>query len=130
VSYCPKCGNKIEEGMSFCPKCGAALNVERVTAAPPQVRPAPYGWDEKTEEKSEKHEKREKGEKHEKREYGFIGPLIGGVILLFIGMGIYLRLTGYNSDVVGALFFVFIGVLVIAGGIYGAVVAGRRHPRT
>ena len=23
MSYCPKCGNKIDESMAFCPRCGA-----------------------------------------------------------------------------------------------------------
>jgi len=126
MSYCPKCGSKVEEGMSFCPKCGASLNVERVVNVPPTTGPT-YRRDEKTEEKSEKHEK---GEKHEKYEYGFMGPLIGGLILLFIGAALYLNATGYNAAILWALFFVLIGVLIIVGGIYGVIMAGRRHPRT
>ena len=89
-----------------------------------------YSRDEKTEEKSEKHEKHEKGEKHEKHEYGFMGSLIGGMIVLFIGAALYLSATGYNVAVLWALFFVLIGVLIIVGGIYGVIVAARRHPRT
>ena len=115
--------------MSFCPKCGAPLNVEKVVGATAGTGPT-YRRDEKTEEKSEKHEKHEKGEKHEKHEYGFLGPLIGGLILLFIGAALYLNATGYNATVLWALFFVLIGVIVIVGGIYGVIVAGRRHPRT
>ena len=129
MSYCPKCGSKVEEQMSFCPKCGAPLNVEKVATVTPESKPA-YRRDEKTEEKSEKHEKREKSEKHEKREYGFVGPLIGGVILLFIGASLYLTATGTNVLILWALFFVLIGVLIIVGGIYGVIMAGRRHPRT
>jgi len=129
MSYCPKCGNKVEEGMGFCPKCGAPLNVESVVSVTTETRPA-YRRDEKTEEKSEKQEKGEKGEKHEKHEYGFIGPLIGGVILLFIGAALYLDVAGYNAAILWALFFVLIGVLIIVGGVYGVIMAGRRHPRT
>jgi len=129
MAYCPKCGSKVEEDMSFCPKCGAPLNVEKVAGATAETRPT-YYRDEKTEEKSEKHEKQEKSEKHEKHEYGFMGPLIGGLILLFIGAALYLSATGYNVAVLWALFFVLIGVLIIVGGIYGAIMAGRRHPRT
>lgn len=133
--YCPKCGSKVDEEMTFCPKCGAPLKVEKVTTVAPETRPTTYRRDEKTEEKSEKHEKREKQEKHEKhekREYGFIGPLIGGVILLFIGLAIYLptAMPSYNVNVVWALFFVLIGLLVIVGGVYGVIMAGRRHPKT
>jgi uncharacterized membrane protein YvbJ len=129
MSYCPKCGSKVDEEMTFCPKCGAALRVEKVTTVAPDTRPTMYRRDEKTEEKSEKHEKREK---HEKHEYGFIGPLIGGVILLFIGLAIYLptAMPSYNVNVVWALFFVLIGLLVIVGGVYGVIMASRRHPRT
>jgi hypothetical protein len=129
MSYCPKCGNKVEEGMGFCPRCGAPLNVESVASVTPETRPA-YRRDEKTEEKSEKNEKNEKGEKHEKHEYGFMAPLIGGVILLFIGAALYLNVTGYNAAILWALFLVLIGVLIIVGGFYGVVMAGRRHPRT
>lgn len=25
LEYCPKCGNKLEEGLKFCPKCGSKL---------------------------------------------------------------------------------------------------------
>jgi len=129
MSYCPKCGSKVEEGMSFCPKCGAPLNAEKVVTAPPETRPV-YPRDEKTEEKSEKNEKREKSEKYEKHEYGFIGPLIGGVILLFIGAALYLSAIHYNVALLWALFFVLIGVLIIVASIYGVIIAGRRHPRT
>jgi hypothetical protein len=129
MQYCPKCGNQVDEEMTFCPKCGAPLKVENATAATPETRPAPYRRDEKTEEKSEKHEKREKHEKHEKREYGFMGPLIGGVILLFIGASLYVR-DNLSARMVWALFFVLVGLLVIIGGAYGVIMAGRRHPRT
>jgi cation transport ATPase len=137
MSYCQKCGNKVDEEMTFCPKCGAPLKVQKVATVAPETRPTTYRRDEKTEEKSEKHEKREKQEKqekqekHEKREYGFMGPLIGGVILLFIGLAIYLPI-GYNvsANMVWALFFVLIGLLVIVGGVYGVIMAGRRHPKT
>ena len=129
MSYCPKCGSEVDEEMTFCPKCGAPLKAGTVATATAEARPT-YRRDEKTEEKSEKHEKHEKGEKYEKREYGFIGPLIGGVILLFIGAALYLNVTGYNAAILWALFFVLIGVLIIVGGVYGAIMAGRRHPRT
>ena len=31
MSYCPKCGNKVDETMVFCPQCGASLK------GPPKV---------------------------------------------------------------------------------------------
>ena len=137
MSYCPKCGTKVREEMGFCPKCGAALKVEQppAEAAPP----TPYRA-----EKAEKHEKREKeekeerpekrgekAEKHEKREFGYIGSLIGGLILIFIGLMSYLALTAsINLAAVGAIFVVVIGIIIIVGAVYAAMMASRRHPAT
>lgn len=124
MSYCPKCGNEITEDMVFCPKCGASLKTEQATAQP--QRPVTYRH-----EKEEKREKGgEKGEKHEKHEYAFIGPLIGGIILLFVGLSAYLSIAGYNPRILWALFFIVIGLLVVFGAIYGGLMASRRHPRT
>ena len=128
MAYCPKCGNKIEEEMSFCPKCGASLKEGQV----PQPRTTTYRRDEKAEkhEKQEKGERNEKAEKHEKREYSFIGPLIGGLILIFLGMTSYLEITGFaRREMLWAFFFVMVGVVVIVAAIFGAMMAGRRHPR-
>lgn len=130
MSYCPKCGTKVSEEMAFCPKCGAPLKAEKPTAeAPPTgYRPERVEKAEKA-EKTEKHEKQEKGEKTEKpekREFGFVGSLIGGLILIFFGLMSYLQVTGFlGREVVGALFLILIGIIVIIGVIYAA----RRHPR-
>lgn len=127
MSYCPKCGTEVSEEMAFCPKCGAPLKAEK-----PSIEAPPTGYrSEKAEkaEKAEKHEKQEKGEKtekHETREFGFIGSLIGGLILIFFGLMSYLQVTGFlGKEVVGALFLILIGIIIIIGAIYAA----RRHPR-
>jgi len=128
MSYCPKCGTKVSEEMSFCPKCGAALKVEKppTEAAPPVAYRAEKA--EKT-EKREKEEKREKTEKHEKRETGYIGSLVGGLILIFIGLMSYLALTrAIIWETAGAIFVVIIGIIIILGAIYAATMAVRRHP--
>jgi hypothetical protein len=130
MSFCPKCGNKITEDMVFCPKCGAPLKVEQAAsqpARPPTYRHEKEEKSEKGEEKGEKHEKREK---HEKHEYAFIGPLIGGLILLFIGLSAYISIVGHvEMKILGAAFLITVGLLIIVLAIYGAVVASRRHPR-
>ena len=56
MSYCPKCGNKVDETMVFCPRCGASLKAvsDRSTCPPPAQ---PYR---RRNEKSEKNEKQEK----------------------------------------------------------------------
>jgi len=131
MSYCPNCGNKLDEEMAFCPKCGAPLKVKQPPAEAARI-PAPVRT-EKAEkhEKGEKEEKREKTEKYEKREFGFMGPLIVGLILIFLGLMSYLQLTGFiGREIAGALFLFIIGIIIIIVGIYAAMMAARRHPRT
>ena len=132
MSYCPKCGNKVEENMTFCPRCGAPLKAE----APVQAAPAPVPQrGEKAEkgEKQEKHEKQEpeKGEKHEKGEHGFIGWLIGGVVLILIGFFALLQFAGYlTSGASWALVLLVIGVIIIIAAVYLTSMARRRYPTT
>jgi len=127
MSYCPKCGAKVTEEMSFCPKCGASIKVEQ--AAPVETRPRRYRRDEKS-EKGEKREKGEKGEKGEKREFGFLGPLIGGLILIFLGTTLYLEMTGiYDRRIVWAFFFLLVGIVIIVVALYAALVLTKRHPK-
>jgi uncharacterized membrane protein YvbJ len=127
MSFCPKCGKEIAEDMVFCPNCGAALKVEQV--APQSERARTYRH-----EKEEKGEKgTEKREKHEKREYAFIGPLIGGLILVFIGLSAYLSVeeaTPRARATLWAFFFILVGVFIIGVAAYAAMTAQRRHPRT
>ena len=136
MSYCPKCGAKTREDMNFCPKCGASLKVEKAAAPAPTPPPSPHVKVEKEEkhekeEKGEKHEGAEKEERYEKRESAFMGPLIGGFILIFAGLAFYTMLTSSISwQTLGAIFFVVIGIIVIAGAVYAAMKVARRHPRT
>lgn len=140
MPYCPKCGAQVEENMVFCPKCGASLKAEQPRTVEEQAKQfgertrkegGEFGQrmkgekEEKT-EKREKQEKGEKGEKHEKREYSFIGPLIGGLILIFTGLTFYLQITGnIKGEILWAFFFVIIGVIIIVG----ALLAMRRYPK-
>jgi pilus assembly protein TadC len=125
MPYCKKCGSEVREDMAFCPRCGAALKVEKPAV---EVRRA-----EKAEksEKQEKEEKMEKTEKHEKREFGVIGPLAGGLILIFAGFLLYLAVTGYLGwQVIGPLLLIIVGVIILVGIVYGVMTATRRHPKT
>ena len=95
MSYCPKCGNKVEETMAFCPHCGTSL---KVAATPGQPAPAPQGLIADKKKPKRMRNKRKirilkKGEKQEKSEHGFIGFLIGGLILITIGIFSLLELT-------------------------------------
>ncbi len=129
MSYCPKCGNKVDETMTFCPRCGSSLKMEAAT--PPKAPTAPsYARNEKN-EKGEKREKNEpeKGEKHEKGEFGFIGWLIGGVIIIIVGLFAYAQATGMiTGQMQSALVLLAIGIAVIIIAVWLSTMARRRHP--
>jgi hypothetical protein len=124
---CPKCGAEVSEEMSFCPRCGAPL---RVGQFPP---PPPAGRREEKAEKYEKHEKEEKGEKwekHEKHELLFLGPLVGGAILLILGILGYLEVSGLIVHGVSrAILLIILGVILLIGALYVIGTASKRHPK-
>jgi hypothetical protein len=84
-------------------------------------------------EKHEKDEKTEKGaqqEKFEKHEYGVLGPLVGGAVLILVGFMLYLAVSGYLSfRSVFPFFLIIIGAIVILGVTIGSVMAKGRNPR-
>ena len=132
MSYCPKCGAEVSEDMTFCPQCGAALKVKE--PMPPERYRREKAEKQEKHEKREKEEKMEKGEqpeKYEKREFGVLGPLIGGLILILVGFMFYLVATEVITlKSIIPFVLVIIGVIVIVGVIAGAVIARGRHPRT
>lgn len=132
MPYCPKCGNEIQENMAFCPRCGAPLKME----APPQPAPVPAPQRVEKAEKGEKGEKQEKhepekGEKREMNQFGFVGLVIGGLVLIILGFFAYLRVANIVTDgMSSALTLLIIGLIVIVVGIYVASMARRRYPST
>ncbi len=131
MPYCPKCGNQVDENMTFCPRCGASLKAEPGTrAAPPPYQPQYRRRDEKA-EKQEKGEKNEKNEpeKQEKGSYGFVGWLIGGLVLITIGVFSILSINfQFDTRQGWAFFLLIIGIIVIIGAIYIASQARKRSP--
>ena len=134
MPYCHKCGSEVKENDVFCPQCGANLKV----AVPQPPRPAEHYRSEKGEkdeknekgEKQEKMEKTEQQEKHEKQQYGVIGPLIGGVIMIFVGFMFYLAVTGAVSfRSIFPFVLIIIGGIVIIGVVIGAFMARGRTPK-
>ena len=134
MPYCHKCGSEIKDENSFCPHCGANLKV----AEPKSSRPAEPYRSEKREkdeknEKGEKEEKMEKGEqqeKYEKQQYGVIGPLVGGIIMIFVGFMFYLAVTGaINFRSIFPFFLIILGGIVIIGVAIGAMMAKGRNPK-
>ncbi len=130
MSYCPKCGNKVDETMTFCPRCGASLKVEAARTAPlPPQYPQRNEKGEKN-EKQEKNQSHEKGEKHEKGEFGFVGWLIGGIVLIVIGFFAYARAVGFiPQPLESALTLLIIGVAIIVVAIYLSTRARKRTPK-
>jgi len=122
LPYCPKCGSKVDETMAFCPQCGAPLKAAVPSSS---VKRETY-------EKAEKHEKQEpeKAEKHEKGEAGFVGWLIAGFVLIFIGLISFINTMTHflSGPVISALSILLIGVLIIAAGVYLSARARKRYP--
>jgi cation transport ATPase len=130
MAECKKCGYKVKEDMSFCPRCGAPLKAE---VQPAEQRPtAQTRYRGEKAEKREKREKEEKGEKHEKGEHAFIGPFIGGLVLIIIGLMSFLQVTGVidrvTREVLWASFIIIVGVLLIFGALYAMIITRRRNP--
>ncbi len=126
MSYCPKCGNKVEETMTFCPNCGSSLRAE----APPRPAPPPPTYY-RREEKTEKREKNEpeKGEKHEKGEFGHIGWLIAGVVIIIVGLLAYFRAAGFiASQYEGPVVLLVVGIAVIVLAVWLSTMARKRNP--
>jgi len=134
MTYCHRCGSKIKEENSFCPRCGATLKAgeARAPMSPERYRSEKTEKQEKN-EKNEKEEKMEKGEqqeKYEKQEFGILGPLIGGVILIIIGFILYLTVEGIiNLRSLFPVVLIIVGAIVILGVIIGGVMARGKNPR-
>ena len=127
MSFCPKCGNKVDESMTFCPRCGASLKME-AAPRPPQTPSPAYRRDEKS-EKHEKNQQGEKGEKHEKGEFGYLGWLIGGIVVIVIGLLAYLQAAGMlASQYNGAITLLVVGIAIIIIAVWLSMTARRRHP--
>jgi predicted lipid-binding transport protein (Tim44 family) len=129
MSFCPKCGNKVDENMVFCPHCGTSL---KAAPASPPAPVQPYRRKDEKSEKNEKQEKQEKGERQEKGETGFIGYLIGGLILITFGLFSVLQLSGFftvDSGQSWAIMLLIIGIIIIFGAIYVAMGARKRSPK-
>ncbi len=121
MPYCPKCGAEVSEEMVFCSKCGAALG-----PLPPRVR---MEKEEKS-EKREKREKSEKAEKYEKKEYGYVGPLIGGLILIAVGLMAYLAaISPVFAGNLLPIFLIVIGIIILVIVVYTAITAAERSPK-
>ena len=104
MPYCPRCGNEVDEDADYCTKCRAPLK-EGV-----QYR--------RVRRRNEKGEKNEKDEKDEKGEDDKYGPIIGGLIITWLGTLLLLQ----NQNIIrgsdfGGFFLMGIGVILIFRGL-------------
>ncbi len=126
MTFCPKCGSKVEETMNFCPNCGIQLK----TAAPSQPSPAAPPQEQRKPAENTRQTEQEKEQKHVKAEYGFMYYLVGGLVLITIGVFAILELT--NPALTAGQYLIVmlltIGVIVIAASIYVALSGRNRMP--
>ena len=124
MSYCSKCGNKVEENMAFCSRCGAPLRSGDVTSVSLRTQRKENA------EKQEKNEKTEKTEKTEKGEYGFVGWLIGGLILITIGLLATLQIAKIipTGTMIPSLLLI-IGSIVVVSALYFVNLSRKRTPK-
>ena len=88
--------------------------------------------DEKQEknEKEEKMEKGEQAEKYESREFGVLGPLVGGFILILVGFVFYFAVTGVvDFHSIFPFVLIVVGAVVILGVVAAAFMAKGKNPR-
>ena len=139
MPFCSKCGTQVSEDMIFCPNCGSSLKQAQAPMPlvfPPVAQPSPvpprraerYEKEEKR-EKQEKNEPGEKAEKHEKGERGYLGPVIAGLILIALGIMFYMGTISQLTTIAWPSFLIFVGIILIAVVIYGALAAEKRNPR-
>ena len=102
--YCPKCGTQNEDDAKFCKKCGADL----------------YKG-ETVEKRAEAHEgpsRRHMDEECFGLPYGgAIAGVIVGLFIILIGLGMVFGLNVWNW--LWPTVIIIIGVLIVAGAIYG-----------
>ncbi|MGW8179547.1 MAG: zinc ribbon domain-containing protein [bacterium] len=104
MPYCPRCGNEVTEEDEFCSKCRTPLKEGVV-----------YHRVRRRDEKDEKDEKGEKGEKGEDDKYG---PIVGGLIVVWLG--VLLLLSNQNiirSSDFGGYFLMGIGAILVLRGL-------------
>ncbi len=104
--YCTKCGAKNEDDVDVCAKCGAPLK-EFSRERRRRPRNDCFG-------RRERHMEDECfGLPHG----GAIMGVIFGALLVILGLAITLGINVW--DYLGALFLIIIGILVVAGALYG-----------
>jgi uncharacterized membrane protein YvbJ len=106
--YCTKCGTQNPDDAQVCSQCGASL----ATPGPPRR------YRSEDECFGPRENRRREDECFGLPHGGAIVGIIFGIIIIFIGIAIYTGLTNV-WNVLGPLVIVIIGILLIAGALYG-----------
>jgi ribosomal protein L40E len=104
--YCTKCGAENEDDAKVCAKCGVPLQVSR-----PERR---YRSNDNC---FGPRERRERDECFGLPYGGAIVGIIFGIIIVIVGLAILSGLEIWNY--LGPFFIVIVGILIVAGALYG-----------
>ncbi len=111
--YCSKCGTQNPDDAKVCSNCGAPL----------------YTVGQKYPGSEQEHYRRVEGECFGLPNGGMIAGVIFGLIIIFLGVGLYLQASGVVGNFWN-LFWPFIlvifGILILLGALYGR----RRYAAT
>lgn len=113
-SFCTKCGASATSGAAFCPSCGTPTKspAEATPQASSRVEWREYSY------------ARRRGDKS--------APLVGGLIVMWLGISLYLAQVNSNIGNASwwAYFFVGVGVILIAAGMLRWAQYRYRYPPT
>ena len=104
--YCSKCGTKNDDTARNCTNCGAPLYTVGGT----------YPGSER------EHYRRVENECFGLPNGGMIAGLVFGIIVLFIGLGLFLQAGGYIvnfGNYIWPILLIIFGLLVVLGAVYG-----------
>jgi hypothetical protein len=123
--YCSSCGAQLSPGAAYCSRCGTPVSGAPTSGAPPPATPPSGRY--RRDYRYEKYEKQEKREKQEKGRGGNIaGPIVGGLILIWLGATFYLQEIGFIPTTTWwAYFLAGIGGILILQGLINFGVSRR-----
>lgn len=108
--YCPKCGKEVENEEVICATCGTSLKE-------PSVNYRSYN-NEHWEERVDAWANRIEINVNTWREESFLGSLMGGLIILWLGVTFLLREYGYLAGSWWGWFLSGVGIILLGRGIY------------
>ena len=114
--HCTKCGTNSEEGAKYCGKCGASLEVSQEKNLETRVEEWGEEFGKRAEKWGEQFGKRAEEECFGLPHGGSIAGLIIGIIIILVGLS---WVTGFVWDFFWPAVIIIIGMLIIAGAIYG-----------